>query len=110
MFGNKEQKIEKMVAKKNAAGLIKLVNDKDHVIALKAVEALGQVKGDDSYNTLITLLRSPAADVRAAAATALGTLGDQKARAHIDHMIKDEKDVVVQEAMKKALGKLHSNE
>ncbi len=110
MFGNKEQKIEKMVVKKNAAGLIKLVNDKDHMIALKAVEALGQVKGDDSYNTLITLLRSPAADVRAAAATALGTLGDQKARAHIDHMIKEEKDVVVQEAMKKALGKLHSNE
>ena len=68
------------------------------------------MKGDDSYNTLITLLRSPAADVRAAAATALGNLGDQKARAHIDHMIKEEKDAVVQETMKKALSKLHSDE
>ena len=110
MFGNKEHKIDKMVEKQNAAGLIKLVSDHDHVIALKAVEALGQVKGDDSYNTLITLLRFPAADVRAAAATALGNLGDQKARAHIDHMIKEEKDAVVQETMKKALSKLHSDE
>ena len=77
---------------------------------LKAVEALGQVKGDDSYNTLISLLRSPRADMRAAAATALGALGDQKARAHIDHLSKTEQDSVVLEAMKQALSKLHSNE
>ena len=110
MFGNKESKIEKLVGKGNAAGLIKLVNDKDSGIALKAVEALGKVHGDDAYNTLITLLRSPQAAVRAAAATALGTMGDQKARAHIDHMIASEKDAVVVEAMKKTLSKLHSNE
>ena len=110
MFGSKEQKLEKMVEKKNTAGIIKLINDKDSIIALKAVEALGKVPGDDSYNTLITLLRSPRADVRAAAATSLGALGDQKARAHIDHMIGNEKDAVVVEAMKKALSKLHSNE
>ena len=107
MFGNKEQKIEKLVEKKNAAGLIRFINDKDSVIALKAV---GQVKGDDSYNTLISLLRSPRADMRAAAATALGALGDQKARAHIDHLSKTEQDSVVLEAMKQALSKLHSNE
>ena len=100
----------KLVEKKNAAGLIRFINDKDSVIALKAVEALGQVKGDDSYNTLISLLRSPRADMRAAAATALGALGDQKARAHIDHLSKTEQDSVVLEAMKQALSKLHSNE
>ena len=110
MFGNKEQQIEKLVEKKNAAGLIRFINDKDSVIALKAVEALGQGKGDDSYNTLISLLRSPRADMRAAAATALGALGDQKARAHIDHLSKTEQDSVVLEAMKQALSKLHSNE
>ena len=110
MFGSKEQKLEKLVEKKNAAAIIKLISGKDSVIALKAVEALGKVPGDDSYNTLITLLRSPVAAVRAAAAVALGTLGDQKARAHIDHMVGSEKDAVVVEAMKKALSKLHSNE
>lgn len=110
MFGNKEQKLEKMVEKKNAAGIIKLVNGKDSVIALKAVEALGKVPGDDSYNTLITLLRAPKADVRAAAAASLGNLGDQKARAHIDHLIHSEKDAVVLAAMKKTLSQLHSNE
>ena len=99
MFGNKEKKIEKMVEKRNAAGLIHLAGDKDSVIALKAVEALGHVPGDDSYNTLITLLRSPRADMRAAAATALGTLGDPKAQAHISHMLTTEKDAVVLEAI-----------
>ena len=110
MFGNKEKKIEKMVEKRNAAVLIHLAGDKDSVIALKAVEALGHVPGDDSYNTLITLLRSPRADMRAAAATALGTLGDPKAQAHISHMLTTEKDAVVLEAMRKAQSKLHNNE
>ena len=110
MFGNKEQKLEKLVEKKNAAGIIKLVESKDSVVAMKAIESLGKVPGDDSYNTLITLLRSPQANVRAAAATALGVLGDQKARAHIDHLLTTEKDSVVAEAMKKALSKLHSND
>ncbi|MBE5783929.1 MAG: hypothetical protein E7329_11505 [Clostridiales bacterium] len=110
MFGNKEQKLEKMVAKKNATGIIKLVNDKDASIALKAVESLGKVPGDDSYNTLITLLRAPKADVRAAAVTALATLGDPKAKAHIDHLMATEKDAVVVAAMKKAVSKLHSKE
>ena len=110
MFGNKEQKLEKMVAKKNAAGIIKLVNDKDAAIAIKAVESLGKVPGDDSYNALITLLRSPKADVRAAAVSSLGNLGDPKAKAHIDHLMANEKDAVVLSAMKKALSHLHSKE
>ncbi len=110
MFGNKEQKLEKMIAKNNAAGIIGLVTSKDPSISLKAVEALGKVTGDDAYNTLITLLRSPRADIRAAAASALAEMGDSKAQAHISHMLTTETDAVVIEAMKTALSKLHSKD
>lgn len=110
MFGNKEQKLEKMIAKNNAGGIIALVNSKDAALSLKAVEALGKVTGDDAYNTLITLLRSPRADVRAAAATSLANMGDPKAQAHISHMLPNEKDAVVVEAMKNALSQLHTKD
>lgn len=110
MFGSKEQKLEKMIAKNNVSGIISLITSKDPALSLKAVEALGRVTGDDAYNTLITLLRSPRADVRAAAATSLANMGDAKAQAHISHMLPGEKDAVVIEAMKNALSKLHTKD
>lgn len=110
MFGNKEQKIEKLIKKNHAAGLIALITEKNVPLALKATAALGKVKGDDAYNMLITLMRSPMAEMRAVAITALGEMGDQKARAHIDHNYATETDPMVQDAMKKALSLLHTNE
>ena len=101
MFGSKEQKLEKMIAKNNVSGIIGLITSKDPALSLKA---------DDAYNTLITLLRSPRADVRAAAATSLANMGDAKAQAHISHMLPGEKDAVVIEAMKNALSKLHTKD
>ena len=109
MCGSKEQKLEKLVAKKKADAIINLIGGKDISLSLKAIEALGKVPGDESYNELISLIRSPRADIRAAAISALGTLGDPKARAHISHMVAAEKDPVVVEAMKKAMAKLHGN-
>ena len=110
MFGSKEQKLEKMVAKKNAAGIIKLVCDKDPAISLKAVECLGKVPGDDAYNTLITLIRAPKAETRAAAVSALAEMGSPKAKAHIDHMLASEKEAKVIDAIQKAQTKLHSKD
>ncbi len=110
MFGNKEEKIEKLAAKNNAGALIKMINEKDMALSVKAITALGTCKGDDAYNTLIALLRSPSAEIRAATATALGTLGDPKAHAHLDHLMASEKDSKVAAAMKAALSKLHSKE
>lgn len=110
MFGNKDQKIEKLIRKNHVAGLIALITEKNVPLALQATAALGKVKGDDAYNMLITLMRSPMAEMRATAITALGEMGDQKARAHIDHNYAYETDPQVQEAMKKALSLLHTNE
>ena len=110
LFGSKESKIAKFIEKGNAAGLIKLISGKDMGIVTKAIEALGSVKGDDAYNQLISLLRSEKSEIRAAAVKALGIKGDQKAKAHIDHLITEEKDSTVLAAMKEAQAKLHSKE
>ena len=110
LFGSKSDKIAKAIEKKNAAGIIKYLNDKDAGVVMQAVAALGKVQGDDSYNTLVSLLRSPKAEIRAAAVTALTELGDPKAQALVSHMETTEKDAVVLEAVKKALSKLHDKE
>lgn len=110
MFGNKANKIQKCISKKTAAPVIKLLKDKDVTVVMQAIEALGKIPGDESYNELVSLLRSPAAEVRTAAITALGELGDPKGRAHIAHMEKTEKDAVVLEAANKALARLHGQD
>ena len=76
LFGSKESKIEKCIAKKNAGPVIKMVYDKDDKVAMQAIEALGKIGGDDGYNVLIALIRDKNAKVRAAAVTALGELGE----------------------------------
>ena len=110
MFGSKESKIQKAIEKKNAKAVIKLLGDKDVSMVLKAIEALGKIPGDESYNELIALIRSPRAEVRAAAVTALGVFGDPKGRAHIAHLEKTEKDAAVLAAINQALSKLHGND
>jgi len=110
LFGSKESKIEKCIAKKNAGPVIKMVYDKDDKVAMQAIAALGKIGGDDGYNVLIALIREKNAKVRAAAVTALGELGESKAKAHISHMEKTEKDAAVLAAIHEAIGRLHTQD
>lgn len=110
MFGSKESKIEKMIAKNNAGGIIKMINGKDLALTKQAIAALGKIRNDDSYNELVALLRSSVAEIRAAASAALGEMGYPKARAHIVHVSETETDVAALDVMKKAISMLHSNE
>ena len=111
MTDRKEKKLEKLVEKQDAQRIIEMITEKDVQLALKAAAALGKVKGnDDAYNMLITLLRSPMAQMRSVAVLALAEMGDQKARAHIDHNYLSEEDETVREDMRKAMTTLHSNE
>lgn len=110
MADGKERKLEKLIAKQDAQRIIAMITEKDVGLSLKAAQALGKVKSDDAYNMLITLLRSPMPEMRAAAVTALAEMGDQKARAHIDHNFLSEENAMVQEAMRAAQAQLHTNE
>lgn len=103
MFGNKLQKVESAVQKKKEAPLVKLTEDKDMQVRLAAIAGLGKVGQDDGCNTLITLLHDPNDDIRSAAATALGEMGNGHAKAHISYQIQQEKNPAVKETMSHAL-------
>lgn len=103
MFGSKQQKIDRAIEKKKEAPLLKLAEDKDMQVCLAAIAGLGKVALDDGCNTLITLLHDPNDDIRSAAASALGELGNGHAKAHISYQIQQEKNPAVKETMTHAL-------
>ena len=85
LFGNKDKKIEHAIAKKNAAAVTGLFEDKDEHIAMMAIDAAGKIGGDDCMNALIPLLHHPDAKHRAAAATALAAVGNSHAAAFLSY-------------------------
>lgn len=106
MFGNKLNKIPKMVEKNQAEKLEKLLTDKDMQVKLAAVDALGQCTGDVAFNALVPLLNSPEAEVRVHAAKALGVMGLPKARTFLLHRKDVEKDEKMLGAIAEALHKI----
>ena len=106
LFGSKTDKIKKYTEKKNEKGLIELAKDKDKQVALAAIDALGHVGTDDGFNFLVPLLSNADADYRAAAARAMGELGNIHGRAHLSNRRKVEQDENVKKAIIEALGKI----
>lgn len=85
-------KIEKAVEKKKFAQLKKMAEGRDASLRLEALEAMGKIGGEESFNYLTGTLRSQDAAMRGAAADGLGHLKDSKARAFLDHQLKSESD------------------
>ena len=110
MFGNREKKIEKCIEKQKVGPVLQMVNGKDETLLLKAIAALGQIACEESYNALITLLRDQRPAVRACAVRALGDLRDAKAKVHVIHLEKTEKDAAVLSAIHDTVGKLRSQD
>lgn len=106
MFGNSLSKVEKLIEKKKDAELAKLAESKDEEVCLAAIAGLGKVRGEASFNMLVTLLRSPEPKVRIAVANAMAEYADTKLRAHIEHLLKSEADPQVIAALHNALGKI----
>lgn len=109
LFGNKADKIKKDIEKKNEKGLIAFAHEKDKQMRLEAIAGIGKVGTDDGFNCLIPMLGDEDADIRAAAATALGDLGNIHARAHLSFHFKNEQDERVKEAIQAALGKIRDD-
>ncbi len=110
MFGSKTEKIAKLAQKGQVAKLTGFINDKDASVRLAAIDALGTCAGEESYNALVPLVHAADADVRAHAISALAASGNARARVHIEHQAKDEKDARVKQAIEKALHTLHGGE
>lgn len=110
MFGSKTEKIAKLAQKGQVAKLTGFINDKDASVRLAAIDALGTCAGEESYNALVPLVHAADADVRVHAIGALAASGNARARVHIEHQAKDEKDARVKQAIEKALHTLHGGE
>ncbi len=108
MFGTKMDKIKKAVKNSNVKTLIELANSKDMHIKLAAIDGIGKVGGDDASNYLVMQLRNIDAQIRVAAATALGETGDIHSRAHISGQLTRETDPHIRDAMSKAVMKIGS--
>lgn len=106
MFGNKMETVEKAITKKNEKKLLGLVGDKDKQVTLAAMRGLGKVGSDDGLNTLITMLHNQDEDIRAAAASALGEMGNGHSRAHLSHQMSNETNENVKKAISGALSQI----
>lgn len=111
MFGNPVKKIEKLTEKKNTEKLAAFTEHKKKPVRIAAIDGLGKCdRCDEAYNALVTCVHDADAEIRAHAILALGTLGDMKARAHIEHQLSRETDASCKEAAAKALKMLHGRE
>lgn len=106
----KLEKIEKYVQKGKEEALIKLVHDRDKAVRIAAISGLGKAGKNDSCNVLLTLMLDDDPEIRTASATALGVLGNPRARTLLLHHLGVEKDEQVIAAIKSAVGKLHSSD
>lgn len=96
-------KIEQAVAKKKFSPLQKMAEGRDATLRLEAIEAMGKVDCEDSFNFLTGYLRSPDASVRGAAAAGLGHLKMPKARAFLEHQLAVETDEGAKKRLHEAL-------
>lgn len=96
-------KVERAVEKKKFAQLKKMAEGRDATLRLEAIESMGKVPGEESFNYLTGLLRSSDAKIRAVAAKGLGILSDPKAQSFLDHQMQHETDEAARMAMKNAL-------
>ena len=100
-------KIEKAIAKQKFEPLKKMADGRDEALKIEAIEAMGQIAGEDSFNYLTVALRHPSVSIRTAAAKGLGVLKNPKAAAFISHQIQQETDENVRKTMQNALAQCH---
>lgn len=90
--------------------LISVLGNKEEAfyVRMTAAEALGEVKGPDSVEHLVSALNDPHWQVRSRAAKALGQIGDTRALGPLTSALKDE-DPTVRAYAADALGNLHDH-
>ncbi|MCW4000191.1 MAG: HEAT repeat domain-containing protein [Candidatus Bathyarchaeota archaeon] len=71
--------VKKMTENRNVDGLVKALLNKDFLIRIAAVEALGKIKAPQAVKPLIELLSDEDSSVRYAAVRALSEIGDKSA-------------------------------
>ena len=100
--------IEAAARKKNIDLLKSYAQSQDPSIRIAALDAIASVGTGAAFHPIVAQLSSSNADIRIAAAEALGKLGDTRGRTYLMHFIETDPDSRVRAAMQSALSKLPS--
>lgn len=96
-------KIQKLQEKGKSDKIIKYLSSSDDVVVVAALEALSQIKDEDSVNSIAHMIDNPDAKIRIEAAKALGNIGSEYAKTYLLHRLNAEQDETVKTAIKDAL-------
>ena len=95
--------VSRLAQRGDLEGLLDLISEEqDLSVRVAAVQAIGEIGGDDAAPILINFLAGEEEDIRLAAARALGTLGDPQAIQPLINALTDQSQAV-QDASQEAL-------
>lgn len=103
------EKIQKLAEKKKTAKIIKFLESSDTAVVVAALKALAEIKDEDSVNSISARIDSESAEIRVAAAGALGAIGTEYAKTYLQHRSASEKDEKVKAAISEALHQISIN-
>lgn len=96
-------KIQKLKEKGKSDKIIKYLSSSDDTVVVAALDALSQIKDEDSVNSIAHMIDNPDAKIRIEAAKALGSIGTEYAKTYLLHRLNAEQDDTVKEGIKEAL-------
>ena len=79
-------KIQKLQEKGKSDKIIKYLSSSDDTVVVAALEALSQIKDEDSVNSIAHMIDNPDAKIRIEAAKALGSIGTEYAKTYLLHI------------------------
>lgn len=103
------EKIHKFTEKKKSDKVIKFLGSSDTEVVVAALEALSQIRDEDSVNSIAGMIDSTEPRIRIEAAKALGSLGTEYAKTYLQHRMTSEKDETVKKAIMDALHNISVN-
>jgi hypothetical protein len=91
---------------KDAPAVARLAGDGDAMVRRNAAELLGQMRAPEGFDAVLALAKDPDANVRNAACHSLGALHDQRARAVLEDLAKNDPNTLVRDQAQIALRRL----
>lgn len=105
------KKISKLAAKGKAAKIVPYLESEDTEVVKFAITALAPLEDEDARNSILRMLDDPRAEVRSATAKAMGTIGVEYSKTHLQHRYGEETDEQVKadilEAIQSINEKIH---
>lgn len=103
------EKIKSLAAKRKSAKVIKYLDDKDTAVVIAALQALSEIRDEDSVNRVASMIDSEDPAIRKEAALALGNIGSEYAKTYLQHRMSAEKDEDVKKSIMEALHTIAAN-